>query len=403
MSKATEDKILTDNNNNLEIDQEEEDEDLLLEPTLEWIEHSEKLHWIFVGGKGGVGKTTVSCSLSIQLAKRRPEKRILLISTDPAHNVSDALSIKVGKEPTPVPGVPNLQAMEIDSKATAKTLMGTDDDDNSSSNNSSSAANPLAGTPFGQIINQIMPDLKDATSSMPGIDEAMSFAEIMRNVDSMQFDIVLFDTAPTGHTLRLLAMPESVQKLLSKVMSMKSLIMPALSAIMGPAANGGNGFAEQEEKMQKGLRVINNIVEQFKDPDVTTFIPVMIPEFLSLYETERLIQDLHKFNMDVSTIVINQIVPAACAKECSMCCARAKIQSKYIDQAFELYEEDYHIVRLPLGDHEVRGVKLLEQFGADLFKPSPLLPSVDFDDDDDDDEDEGEDDEEEEEEEKEKK
>lgn len=361
--------------------EDDDDDEFGLDPTLEWVEQSDSLHWIFVGGKGGVGKTTVSCSLSIQLAKRRPDKRILLISTDPAHNVSDALSIKIGSEPTTVPGVPNLQAMEIDSKANMQSLMGGKGGEDATSD--PTANNPLSGTPFGQIINQLLPDLKDASSSMPGIDEAMSFAEIMQNVNNMQYDIVIFDTAPTGHTLRLLAMPESVQKLLTKVLSMKSLIMPALSAFMGPAAGAGGagGFAEQEEKMQKGLGVINSIVEQFKNPDVTTFIPVMIPEFLSLYETERLIQDLHKFNMDVSTIVINQIVPAACAKGCSMCKARGKIQNKYIDQAFELYEEDYHIVRMPLGDHEVRGVKMLEQFGEDLFKPSPLLPSIDYEDD----------------------
>lgn len=366
---------------------EEDEEEFGLDPTLEWVEQSDKLHWIFVGGKGGVGKTTVSCSLSIQLAKRRPDKRILLISTDPAHNVSDALSIKIGSEPTTVPGVSNLQAMEIDSKANMQSLMGPSGSE-SATGGLNDPSNPFANTPFGQIINQIMPDLKDASSSMPGIDEAMGFAEIMQNVDSMKYDIVIFDTAPTGHTLRLLAMPESVQKLLTKLMSMKSLIMPTLSAFMGPNAAGGaqGGFPEQEAKMQKGLEVINSIVEQFKNPDVTTFIPVMIPEFLSLYETERLIQDLHKFNMDVSTIVINQIVPAACSKECAMCKARSKIQNKYIDQAFELYEEDYHIVRMPLGDHEVRGVKMLEQFGADLFKPSPLLPAMDYIDEDEDDE-----------------
>ena len=131
---------------------------------LEHIIKSPTLKWIFVGGKGGVGKTTVSCSLGVTIAARNPTKRVLVISTDPAHNTSDAFDMKFSSTPTPIPAFPNLSVMEVDVKEQMKSL--------------TQPADPAAAQAPGMFGD--LSGIVSLFSSAPGIDEAIAFSQIIK-------------------------------------------------------------------------------------------------------------------------------------------------------------------------------------------------------------------------------
>jgi arsenite-transporting ATPase len=336
-----------------------------LEPTLESILNQRTLRWIFVGGKGGVGKTTTSCSLAIQLAKVR--RSVLLISTDPAHNLSDAFSQKFGKEARLVNGFDNLSAMEIDPNGSIQELMGQAEEGEGPAAGMGSMMQDLAFAvgPISALARSITNVLQ-----IPGIDEAMSFAEVLKQVKSLSYETIIFDTAPTGHTLRFLQFPSVLEKALAKVSQLSTQFGPMLNGLLG--ANGtlpnGANLSEMMEKLESLRETISEVNTQFKDENLTTFVCVCIPEFLSLYETERMIQELAGYGIDTHCIVVNQLLFPKAGSECEQCNARRKMQKKYLEQIEELYDE-FNVVKVPLLVEEVRGKERLEKFSEMLIHP----------------------------------
>lgn len=211
--------------------------------------------------------------------------------------------------------------------------------------------------------------IQELAGSIPGIDEAMSFAEVMKQVQTLDYQTIVFDTAPTGHTLRLLNFPTILEKGLGKLMALRSGAMGGMMSTIGRMMGGGEegGLDQMMSKLEDMLAIVKKINVQFKDPDLTTFICVCIPEFLSLYETERLVQELAKFEIDTHCIVVNQIIYPDVVGASKLLEARVKMQQKYLDQYFDLYE-DFHIVKMPLLYEEVRGVEGLRYFGKNLVQ-----------------------------------
>lgn len=292
------------------------------------------------------------------------------MSTDPAHNLSDAFCQKIGREPTPINGFDNLSAMEIDASQEVPHEIEEESDD-----------------VFGQMFS-------DLQNSIPGIDEAMSFSELMKQVQNLDFDVVVFDTAPTGHTLRLLSFPTILEKAFAKVWELKDRfggLISQATALMS-ASNPAQAQEQLMFKLEETRAIINKVNEAFQDPARTTFVCVCIPEFLSIYETERLVQELSKYGIDSHNIVVNQVLfpekdaeelsqwyaenaeglPAEAKEICSKMLARKRMQDKYIGQCFDLYGDDFHVVLMPLLDYEVRGVEKLKTFSQLLIDPVDL-------------------------------
>ncbi|KAK2197495.1 bifunctional Arsenical pump ATPase [Babesia duncani] len=225
------------------------------------------LRWIFVGGKGGVGKTTISCSIASILAEHR--ESVLLLSTDPAHSLSDAFGQKFTHEPRIVNGFKNLYAMELDTSQFAESSYDMENE--------------------GSMVNE----LPEIIQMLPGLDEAVNFAELMQSVQSSRFSVIIFDTAPTGHTLKFLKLPEVLDRLIDSFLKFESILGSVIQIF---------------DKIKRLKEMLKSTKEQMKDPNLTTFVCVCIPEFLSVYETERLVQDLAKFDIDCSYIIVNQVI-----------------------------------------------------------------------------------------------
>ncbi|KAI9715520.1 MAG: Golgi to ER traffic- protein [Chrysothrix sp. TS-e1954] len=326
-----------------------------LPPTLQPLLDQKTLRWIFVGGKGGVGKTTTSCSLAIQMAKHR--KSVLLISTDPAHNLSDAFNQKFGKDARLVDGYSNLSAMEIDPNGSIQDLMAQGEE-----------SGDTAG--LGGALGGMGGMMQDLAFSIPGVDEAMSFAEVLKHVKTLDFEVIIFDTAPTGHTLRFLQFPTVLEKGLEKLSQLSQQFGPMLNSVLGARGGLPNGQSLDDVlgKMESLRETIAEVNSQFKNADMTTFVCVCIAEFLSLYETERMIQELGSYEIDTHTIVVNQLLFPKQSNPCEQCNARRGMQRKYLEQIEDLYDE-FSVVKMPLLVEEIRGTEKLEKFSDMLIHP----------------------------------
>ncbi|EAN30877.2 Anion-transporting ATPase family protein [Theileria parva strain Muguga] len=355
----------------------ESDNGLNLRNDVKNLVEQETYKWIFVGGKGGVGKTTISCSLSSILSERR--ESVLLLSTDPAHSLSDAFNQKFTDTPTLVNGYENLYAMELDVTRVADTGFGLNET---------------------KMFLQTIPEL---FQMLPGIDEALSFSELLQSVQSMKYSVIVFDTAPTGHTLKFLNLPDTLDKLLESFLKVESLCGVAMKLF-----SALNNSLPKEEIFQKLKRFKSNltlIMNQMKDPNRTTFVCVCIPEFLSVYETERLIQSLAKTDIDCSYIIVNQVLSYINLEEhvkntqnslenlspenkkvldCffelvleqqNNLNGRLSIQRKYIEDIKQLYEGFFNIVAIKQYKYEVRGSEAIKEFSKALLKHSPIPDS----------------------------
>lgn len=136
----------------------------------------------------------------------------------------------------------------------------------------------------------------------------------------------------------------------------------------GGEGNSLNKIFDKISKLKEETSYLKTVIS---NPKLTTFVAVCIPEFLSVYETERLVQELTAYDIDIFNIVVNQIVVPEKGSTCGQCLSRYKMQSKYLKQIFELYE-DFHVVLMPLERNEIRGISSLENYAQKLLSEQEL-------------------------------
>lgn len=261
---------------------------------------------IFVGGKGGVGKTTLSSSIAVKLAKSR--KKTLIISTDPAHSLSDALDVKLSSKIKNV--CENLDAMELD----------PDEIVNEHFNQIEQTLRTYAKPEMFAKIKEHLRLSKDT----PGAYEAAMLEKICRLIsDRGDYEHIVFDTAPTGHTMRLLFMPSVMSAwtdgLLKHQKKREEVADAAKIFWQNKPDYEFNPFApSREQRWQKAMVKLNERKELFlkaneilKDSKMTQVFLVMIPEALPLFETIRAVNILNEFKISLGSILINQIIPSS--------------------------------------------------------------------------------------------
>lgn len=306
-----------------------------------------KTTFVFIGGKGGVGKTTISAATALWFA--RHGKKTLVISTDPAHSLSDSFERNIGHNPTPI--AENLEAVEIDPEVAMR--------DYQAKMQEQQAMNP--GMDMGMLQDQM-----DMATMAPGIDETAAFDKFLQYMTTDEYDIVVFDTAPTGHTLRLLSFPEMMDSWVGKMIKVRRQVGSMAKAFknimpfMGDEEEEDRALEDMEETKKK-IREARGVLA---DPERTSFKMVVIPEEMSIYESERAMEALAKYNMMADGVIVNQIQPEEA--DCEFCAARRKIQEDRLKTIHDKFGKQL-IAEILLQAEEVKGMEKLTGIGEILY------------------------------------
>jgi arsenite-transporting ATPase len=321
--------------------------------------HNKDRRFILVGGKGGTGKTSISASIAVKFAN--VGQTTLIISTDPAHSLSDSFNqdLNSGK-PVPIEGVENLYAMEINPEESGndfKSLAGIDESNEEEA--------------VGDIMNGLsalgMTDMGDLLQTIPpGFDEALALAKVIQFIkgdEYAHFERIIFDTAPTGHTLRLLALPDFLDSFVGKLMKVRVRMNNAAAAfksLLGMQAERDTTL-EMMEALKESMQTVRDL---FRDEKQTEFIIATIPTIMAINESERLWDQLKLESIPVEHAVINQIMPENI--DCKFCSVRAKGQAENITYVKQLFN-DLQLTEVPFFEYEVRGVDNLLKMGNILL------------------------------------
>ena len=317
-----------------------------METSLNRLEQEPK-RLIMIGGKGGVGKTT--CASAIALHFSLQGRKTLIISSDPTPSLSDIFETEIGDQETPIKNTKNLYGIEVSSDVVLKKWKDR----------------------FGPEIYEVVSsfasvdyDFVDYIGTAPGIEEEYMLNYILELVEGGQYDLVVWDTAPAGHTLRLLHLPQ--------------IFLKHLEAATKFYMNLYSYFEKLKEsvKLKKGKRSLleiisgwqdlaEKVVNFIRDPQTSEFIIVTIPEALGVRQTERIIKDFDEYQLRVNHLIINYVIHDA---DCNFHKVRKEMQKNYINILKNQYSPKIKLIEIPMFPHEIKGVERINKISEILFK-----------------------------------
>lgn len=323
--------------------------------------------YVLYGGKGGVGKTT--CAAATALASARDGTSTLVVSADPAHSLSDTLETDIPPEPTNISDEYPLFAAEIDPEAAAEGpfASGGDESDEDPWDETAAEESGLGG--LEDLLGEGGAPL--AGGPMPGADEAAAMQLLLEYLDDPRFERVVVDTAPTGHTLRLLELPEMMDSMLGRLLSLREKFS-GMAASLGGLFGGNDGMETEAASLKELSSKLERLRAALQDPARTDFRVVMIPEEMSVVESERLIEQLDEFKIPVRTVVVNRVSEdltsvagfdpewfvAPDTEHCEFCRRRWEVQRDALARAQELFR-GREVKRVPLFAEAVHGEAML--------------------------------------------
>ncbi|ABR48001.1 arsenite-activated ATPase ArsA [Alkaliphilus metalliredigens QYMF] len=279
---------------------------------------------IFFSGKGGVGKTSMACITAVETAQKG--YKTLLLTTDPAAHIGNVLDQPVGDKIAAVAGIDNLYAVKIDQKKATEEYKQNILKD--------------AESKFDPTTIMAMKEELDS----PCTEEMASFQKFVEYASGDDFQVIVIDTAPTGHTLRLLELPMDW----SKQIQLKA---------------GASVEVSDEDKRQKER--FDKVINMMKDEKVTTFAFVMYPERTPIIEAYRASKELETLDIKTQLVVANLIIPEEQALT-PFYQKRRKMQLGYIEEMKETFK-DATLLEVPMFGEEIKGLDLLKEIAKQIF------------------------------------
>ena len=325
-----------------------------------------KRRLLWVGGKGGVGKTTVAASLAVLAASRG--KRVLVVSTDPAHSLGDVFDRHLGDTPRRL--LPNLDAMEIDPDREVEAHLAR-------------VVAQMRRYAAPEMMQELERQMR-LTRQSPGTQEAALLERLARLMvdDEAPYDVIIFDTAPTGHTLRLLTLPEAMAAWtdgllahnrksaeLGKVLEHltpkrgRDVATPFDDPTQDPLEDLDERTRDVASTLIERRRLFHQARRRIEDKSACSFLFVMTPERLPILETDRAVKALEEVRIPVAGVLINRVIPADADGE--FLAARRQQEATYLARIEQHFR---HLPRpvLPWLPTDVQGIEVLEQLAAQL-------------------------------------